>query len=196
MMHWIHYILIAFEAWGIIYFFDSFMDARRQDKRWLRYLLVYAEIIAAIYVTQLLPRYGDIAKSIIIVIALIITCRCLYNTSIIAGVFFSALNYILLFFMDCVFVTLFGMQETLFNHILWVGIKILWIVLLLILRRKLPHIKRYLNENRISWMSFAWLPIFSGVIFLWNPLMSRTIEMRYGFLGSCYACRWVRCKAW
>ena len=164
MMHWIHYILIAFEAWGIIYFFDSFMDARRQDKKWLRCLLVYAEIIAAIFVTQIIPGYGDIAKSIIIVVALIITCIVLYNTSIIAGIFFSALNYILLFFTDCVFVTLFGMQETPFNHVLWVGIKVLWIVLLLILRRKLPHIRRYLNENRISWTSFAWLPVFSGVI--------------------------------
>lgn len=164
MMHWIHYILIAFEAWGIIYFFDSFMDARRQDKKWLRCLLVYAEIIAAIFVTQIIPGYGDIAKSIIIVVALIITCIGFYNTSIIAGIFFSALNYILLFFTDCVFVTLFGMQETPFNHVLWVGIKVLWIVLLLILRRKLPHIRRYLNENRISWTSFAWLPVFSGVI--------------------------------
>ena len=164
MMHWIHYLLVAFEAYGIIYFFDSFMDSKRQGRKWLSYLLIYAEIIAAIFVTQLIPGYGELAKPVIIVIALVITCKCLYKASLIADIFFSALNYLLLFFVDCVFVSILGMQETALNHALWVGVKALWIVLLLILRRKLPHIRRYLNENRLSWENFAWLPLFSGII--------------------------------
>ena len=171
MMHWIHYLLIAFETWGVIYFFDSFMDLKKSEKKWLSYLLVYAEIIAAIYVTQLIPEYGDVAKSIIIVIALIFTCKCFYETSITVAIFFSVLNYLLMFFVDCVFVSIWGMKQTTFNNVLWVGVKALWIILLLFLRKKLPHIKRYMNANRISWVSFAWLPLFSGIIGVYFYIM-------------------------
>lgn len=164
MIHWIHYLLVAIETWGVIYFFDSFMDLKKPEKRWLSYLFVYAEVMAAIYITQIIPKYGNVAKSIIIVIALIFTCKFFYKTNLISDIFFSALNYLLMFFVDSVFVSILGMKETAFNHVLWVGIKLLWIMLLIILRKKLPHIKRYMNSNRISWAGFAWLPLFSGII--------------------------------
>lgn len=171
MIHWIHYLLVAIETWGVIYFFDSFMDLKKPEKRWLSYLFVYAEVMAAIYITQIIPKYGNVAKSIIIVIALIFTCKFFYKTNLISDIFFSALNYLLMFFVDSVFVSILGMKETAFNHVLWVGIKLLWIMLLIILRKKLPHIKRYMNSNRISWAGFAWLPLFSGIIGVYFYIM-------------------------
>ena len=164
MMHWIQYVLLAIESFGTIFFFDSFMDKRKPAIKLIYYPIIYAEILAIIYLTQLIPVYGEVVKSLLIVVALIITCRFLYNTGLVAGIFFSALNYIIMFFVDCVYVGIFGMEETAFTHFLWVMVKLIWITLLVLMRKMLPHIKRYLKEDRVSWTRFAWLPIFSGVI--------------------------------
>lgn len=183
MMHLIDYLLIAIETWGVIYFYDSFMDHKMEGKKWLSYLFVYVATIASIYVTQTIPKYGNVAKSIIIVIALIFICKCFYKTSIIADIFFSTLNYLLMFFVDCVFVSIWGMKETTLIMYYGVGIKALWIILLLILRKKLPHIKRYMNSNRISWASFAWLPLFSGIIGVYFYIMFPSQEQPEWFFS-------------
>ena len=149
MMHLIDYLLIAIETWGVIYFYDSFMDHKMEGKKWLSYLFVYVATIASIYVTQTIPKYGNVAKSIIIVIALIFICKCFYKTSIIADIFFSTLNYLLMFFVDCVFVSIWGMKETTLIMYYGVGIKALWIILLLILRKKLPHIHTLMSGRMI-----------------------------------------------
>ena len=137
MMHWIHYILIAFEAVGLVFFFDSFLEQKSRKVKWTLYPLIYAEILAAIILTSLaIPKYGDVAKALIIIAALFIDCMGYYRTGKVAGIFFAGLNYILLFFVDCAAVSLFGMDETLQNHILWIGLRLIWILILFILRKK------------------------------------------------------------
>ena len=165
MMHWIHYILIAFEAIGLVFFFDSFLEPKNREVKWTLYPLIYAEILVAIILTSLvIPKYGDVAKALIIIAALFIDCIGYYRTGKVAGIFFAGLNYILLFFEDCAAVSLFGMDETLQNHILWIGLRLIWIFMLYILRKSLRNIREYLREDKIPWTRFAWLPLFSGVI--------------------------------
>ena len=53
MIPLINYLLMAFESYGLIYFFDSFFDADPKIKKWILYLVCYAEIIAAISATSL-----------------------------------------------------------------------------------------------------------------------------------------------
>ena len=165
MMHWIHYILIAFEAIGLVFFFDSFLEPKNRKVKWTLYPLIYAEILVAIILTSLvIPKYGDVAKTLIIIAALFIDCIGYYRAGKVAGIFFAGLNYILLFFVDCAAVSLFGMDETLQNHILWIGLRLIWILILFILRKKLKTIRKYLREDKIPWTRFAWLPLFSGII--------------------------------
>ena len=165
MMHWIHYILIAFEAVGLVFFFDSFLEPKNRKVKWTLYPLIYAEILVAIILTSLvIPKYGDVAKTLIIIAALFIDCIGYYRAGKVAGIFFAGLNYILPFFVDCAAVSLFGMDETLQNHILWIGLRLIWILILFILRKKLKTIRKYLREDKIPWTRFAWLPLFSGII--------------------------------
>ena len=164
-MSWIHYLLIAFETFGFFFFFDSFFDLKDHKRLWIRYPLLYISIIAVILVLQaLFPKYGDVVKVLFVILTLIVLCCYYYQATIMVAVFFSVLNYILLFFVDCAAVSLFGMQETSANHILWIGLRLLWITLLVIIRKTVPHIKRYLRQDRIVWTRFAWLPLFSGVV--------------------------------
>ena len=165
MMHWIHYLIMAFETVGFIYFFDTFMCLKGQKGNWSRYPVLFAMIVSIVVALQaVFPSYVAVVKVFFVILALLLVCLFYYRTSIIVAVFFSALNYILVFFVDCAAVSIFGMEETPVNHVLWVGLRIIWIALLIIIRAKLPHIKRYLNEDRIPWTRFAWLPLFSGVI--------------------------------
>ncbi len=165
MMQWIHYCLIAFETLGIIYFYNTFMDVKECKGRWLRYPILYALIVTICLSTAILfPYHGEIIKVLLVIVSLIAISVLFYQTTLVVSAFFSLLNYMLLFFVDCAAVSIFGMQETTPNHILWIGLRILWLVLLIIIRKKFHNIKKYLNENRIPWTRFAWLPLFSGII--------------------------------
>lgn len=165
MKIWIHYILIGFEAVGFAFFFNSFLEPRNRKVIWTLYPLIYVQILLAVILTSLtVPKYGDVVKVLIIIAALFIDCISYYRTGKAAGIFFSGLNYILLFFVDSAAVSLFGMSETLQNHILWIGLRLIWIFMLYILRKSLKPIREYLREDKVPWTRFAWLPLLSGVI--------------------------------
>ena len=187
MMPLIQYLLIAFESFGLIYFFDSFFDADPKIKKGILYLVCYAEIIAAISATSLaFPNYGDIVKSILIVILLILDCVCFYHAGLMTAVFFSGVNYILLFYADCVVVNISGLQDSSVNHVVWVGLKVVWLGLLVFIRKKVPHIKRYLQNNKVSWARFTWLPVFSGFVgiyFYYTFLSDFKPSLFYSFIS-------------
>ena len=127
--------------------------------------MIYVEIMAVIILTSMtVPKYGDMIKVLIIIAALFIDCISYYRIGKTTGFFFSGLNYILLFFVDCAAVSLIGLSETMQIYILGIGLRLIWIFILYILRKNLRTIREYLREDKISWTRFAWLPLFSGVI--------------------------------
>ena len=188
MMPWIHYLLIAFETFGFVYFFDSFFDAPKKKYKWIAYLVLFAGAIVIITIlVLLLPEYGDIVKSMAITAMLSVVCILFYRVHPMEAVFFSAVNYIILFFVDSTAVCVFGMEETRANHALWVGLRIIWIGLLFIIRRKTSYIKEYLRKARITWTHFGWLPVFSGFIgiyFYYLFLSEVEMPVFYSFVSA------------
>lgn len=187
MMSLIHYLLIGFETFGFVFFTDSFFDAKRNKLKWLIYPILYLGMIVIIFaVMTIFPVYGDIVKVMLIIILLFVLCILFYEATFSAAFFFATINYFLVFFIDCSYVSLFGMEETSISRVVWVGLRLVWIALLVVLRKTLPYIKTYLKKNRVTWLHFVWLPIISGFVgiyFYYLFLSQEEIPLFYSFIS-------------
>jgi len=137
-------------------------------------------------VMTIFPVYGDIVKVLLIIVLLFVLCICFYETTFSAAFFFAAINYFLVFFIDCSYVSIFGMEETSVSRVVWVGLRLVWIALLIVLKKTLPFIKMYLKKNRVTWLYFVWLPVISGFIgiyFYYLFLSQEDIPLLYSFIS-------------
>ncbi|MBO5598345.1 MAG: GHKL domain-containing protein [Oribacterium sp.] len=165
MMNFLDYMMSAFEVFGWVWFFDVFLDIREWKYKWLLYpLLFFCSIGIEKASTFVFPQYGNIIKSLILVVALTVVCRIFYLAAPMVAFFFSVLNYILLFFVDCAYACLFGIEKTRISFFTWIGIRLLWLGLISFLWKSLPDIKRLFKQDRIIWKNFVWLPVFSGMV--------------------------------
>lgn len=78
------------------------------------------------------------------------------------------------------------MEETNVSRVVWVGLRLVWIALLIVLKKTLPYIKMYLKKNRVTWQYFVWLPVISGFIgiyFYYLFLSQEEIPVFYSFIS-------------
>ena len=100
MGRWIFsFCIIAIETWGSVYFFETFMDRKRTG--WLdkcRYAVLY---IFCFVVACLGGYYVPMGiKVLLMVLILMAFCAVLYKADWKQCIFFSGLNYSLLFLTD------------------------------------------------------------------------------------------------
>lgn len=160
------FVLIAIEAWGSIYFFDIFMERKR--KGWLdkcRYLFLYFICVPV----AVLGGHFDVMgiKVLLVVLVYIAFCVIFYQADWKQYIFFSILNYSLLFLAD-----LFSLQvenilivksEEYASNLVFLALpaKLLWVLLIFMLRRIWKGKNSYGALSRKEWRKFVIVPLFT-----------------------------------
>lgn len=142
MALWIlSFSLIAIETWGYVYFFDIFLkkkDMGRLDK--CRYAVLYLAVVA-VALSGELSSMGT--KVILAVLLLSAFCRLFYKTDWKQSIFFSMLNYSLLFLTDILLLLIenvLASKDKLYaldHDFFYIPIKLVWILLLFLLRKSI-----------------------------------------------------------
>ena len=169
-------LICALEAWGLIYFLDTYMECRFDGAgRIIRYFIFYAALVCEVFLAaEAFAGIGGVLKLFFVIGTLVVFGILNYDRGIAAIVFFASTDYILLFFIDGVAISLPGISDGDNWYYIGIILRLIWIALLVFLRRKTSLIKRYLYENRIPWMRFSWLTVFSGFIgiYLYTAIIS------------------------
>ncbi len=163
MGRWIFsFCIIAIETWGSVYFFETFMDRKRTG--WLdkcRYAVLY---IFCFVVACLGGYYVPIGiKVLLMVLILMAFCAVFYKADWKQCIFFSGLNYSLLFLTD-----LFMLQmENMFvsdNDVLTFLLlpsKMTWLCVVFIVRKVWKGRNNYGEISRKEWLKFSMIPLLT-----------------------------------
>lgn len=167
MGKWIlSFCIMAIEAWGSMYFFDIFMERKRTG--WVdkcRYIVLYLVYVALTLLGANIDSMG--IKALLVVWACIVFCMAFYRSDWKQCIFFPVLNYSLLFLMD-----LFSLQveniliakdEAYTSKLAFLALpaKLLWILLLIMLRRIWKGKNSYGELSNKEWRKFGTVPLFT-----------------------------------
>lgn len=192
------FCFIAIEAWGSVYFFDTFMKRKRDG--WLdkcRYAVLYlACIIAAVFGEFLysigIKIYSMGVRILVIILAYMIFCALFYQADWKQCILFPVLAYSLLFLIDYFFL----MVELLLNlrdelndlemDLLYLPARLCWIFLLLVLRRIWKRRGNYRILSHREWREFGIVPLFTLVAMLlmyFSFSCEKKVQVAYLFLA-------------
>lgn len=160
------FCLMAVEAWGAVYFFDIFMERKRTG--WLdkcRYIILYLACGGVVFLGANLDSMG--IKVMLIVLVYMVFCTMFYRADWKQCIFFSVLNYSLLFLID-VFTLLveniLNSRDKLYaleSDLLYLPMKLSWILLLFVLRRIWKGKKNYKELSYKEWRKFGMVPLIT-----------------------------------
>ena len=163
MALWIlSFCIMAIETWGSIYFFDTFL--KKKGAGWLqrcRYVVLYFVGGAVAVLGGQLGLMG--IKVLLIVLVSIAFCAVFYRADWKQCIFFSMLNYSLLFLID-----LFSLQiEKIFmlskgiSHLILPVKKMVWLCLVFLLRRMWKGRNNYGELSGKEWLKFSMIPLLT-----------------------------------
>ncbi|MDE6024313.1 MAG: GHKL domain-containing protein [Lachnospiraceae bacterium] len=160
--------IMAIEAWGNIYFFNIFMERKRTG--WLdkcRYMVLYLAIVTISFLGTYLDSMG--IKVLLAVLVHMAFCTAFYRTGWKQCIFFSVLNYSLLFLSDFCFLLIANILTSkdklysLESDFLYFLMKMVWILLLLVLGRIWKGKKNYTELSYKEWRKFGMVPLLTTV---------------------------------
>lgn len=160
------FVLMAIEEWGAVYFFDIFMERKR--KGWLdkcRYLFLYFICVPV----AVLGGHFDVMgiKVLLVVLVYIAFCAIFYQADWKQCIFFSILNYSLLFLIDVFSLLIENIlysRDKLYaleHDLLYLPMKFSWILLLFVLRRIWKGKNSYGALSHKEWRKFGMVPLFT-----------------------------------
>lgn len=191
------FCLIAVEAWGSVYFFDTFMERKRTG--WLdqcRYAVLYFACVGGAALGEFLYATGIKVYSmgirvLVIVLAYMAFCAAFYRADWKQCVFFSVLAYSLPFLMDYLLL----LVELLWNlggklndfelDLLYLPARLGWIFLLLALRRLWKGKDSYRALSYEEWRQFGIVPLFTlaSILFMYFSFsFEKKVQAVYFFL--------------
>ncbi len=193
MGKWIlSFCIMAIEAWGSVYFFDIFMERKRTG--WVdkcRYIVLYLVYVALTLLGADIDSMG--IKALLVVWACIVFCMAFYRSDWKQCIFFPVLNYSLLFLID-----LFSLQvenilivkdETYTSKLAFLALpaKLLWILLLIMLRRIWKGKSSYGELSNKEWRKFGMVPLFtvaSTLLMYFCYSSEKKVQAVYLFLAA------------
>ncbi len=160
------FILMAIEEWGAVYFFDIFMERKR--KGWLdkcRLMVLYFICVPF----AILGGHFDVMviKVLLVVLVYMVFCAVFYRADWKQCIFFSVLNYSLLFLVDIftlLIENILNSKDKLYaleSDLLYLPMKLCWILLLFVLRRIWKGKNSYGALSRKEWRKFGMVPLFT-----------------------------------
>ena len=156
------FCIMAIEAWGSIYFFDTFLkktDVGRLGK--YRYVVLY---FAGMVVALLGGHFDLMGIKVMLVILVSITfCTVFYEAGWKQRIFFSGLNYALLFLTDLFFLQIENMSisPNVVLTFLLLPSKMLWLCLVFIVRKIWKGQNNYGELSRKEWLKFSMIPLLT-----------------------------------
>ena len=156
------FCIMAIEAWGSVYFFDTFLkktDVGRLGK--CRYVVLYfADMVVA-----LLGGHFDLMgiKVMLVILVSITFCTVFYEAGWKQRIFFSGLNYALLFLTDLFFLQIENMSisPNVVLTFLLLPSKMLWLCLVFIVRKIWKGQNNYGELSRKEWLKFSMIPLLT-----------------------------------
>ncbi len=157
MALWIFsFCIMAIEAWGYVYFFDTFLkkkDAGRLQR--CRYIVLYPAVVAFALSVKYVGSMG--IKVMLAVLLLPVFCGLFYRTDWKQSIFFSMLNYSLLFLTDILLLLIENVLASkdklcaLEYDFLYIPMKMVWILLLFMIRKIWKGRSNFRELSRKEW---------------------------------------------
>ena len=192
MALWIlSFCIMAIEAWGSIYFFDTFL--KKKNVGWLgkcRYAILYLTVVAVVFLGEYFESMG--IKALLAVLTFTVFCMVFYEADWKQCIFFSAVNYSLYFLTD-----LFSVQlaNILVNSdkayiskpvFLAVPTKLAWLCVVFIVRKIWKGRNNYGELSHREWLEFSMIPLLTVASMLLMFFCSSTeakVQTAYLFLS-------------
>lgn len=183
------FFLIAIETWGSIYFFDTFMERKRMGRlKKRRFVVLYPALVAVAFLGEYCPMG---VKVLLVVLALTIFCEVFYKADWKQCIFFSGLDYSLLFLADIVGLQLENMlmdseEAYVFKPIfLALPAKLAWLCVLFAVRKIWKGKNNYEGLSHKEWWKFGMMPLFTATAMLlmyYCYSSDKKIQVSYLFL--------------
>ena len=192
MGRWIlSFCIMAIETWGYMYFWDTFVERKRSG--WLgkcRYVVLYLAVVAVAFSMKYAGSMG--IKVMLAVLILAVFCRLFYRTDWKQSIFFSMLNYSLLFLTDILLLlteNVLASKDKLYAldyDLLYIPIKMAWILLLFLLRKIWKGRSNFRELSRKEWGMFFMillLTVASMLLMYFCYSGERKVQTAYLFLS-------------
>ena len=192
MGRWIlSFCIMAIETWGYVYFWDTFVERKRSG--WLgkcRYVVLYLAVVAVAFSMKYVGSMG--IKVMLAVLILAVFCRLFYRTDWKQSIFFSMLNYSLLFLTDILLLlteNVLASKDKLYAldyDLLYIPIKMAWILLLFLLRKIWKGRSNFRELSRKEWGMFFMillLTVASMLLMYFCYSGERKVQTAYLFLS-------------
>ena len=192
MALWIFsFCIMAIEAWGYVYFFDTFLkkkDAGRLQR--CRYIVLYPAVVAFALSVKYVGSMG--IKVMLAVLLLPVFCGLFYRTDWKQSIFFSMLNYSLLFLTDILLLLIENVLASkdklcaLEYDFLYIPMKMVWILLLFMIRKIWKGRSNFRELSRKEWGVFFMVPLLtvaSMLLMYFCYSGERKVQTAYLFLS-------------
>ena len=185
MALWIlSFCIMAIETWGSVYFFDTFLK-KKSIGLWgkCRYVVLYSVSMAA-------ALFGIIGiKVTLIILVFIVFCTVFYEAGWKQRIFFSVLNYSLLFLTDLFFLQIENifMVSKEITHLILPIKKMVWVCLVFLLRWIWKGRNNYGELSHREWLEFSMIPLLTVASMLLMFFCSSTeakVQTAYLFLSA------------
>ena len=188
MVLWIlSFCIMAIETWGSIYFFDTFMD--RKTTGWLdkcRYVVLYIFcFVNAYFGGYFIPME---IKVLLIILVFIAFCAVFYKADWKQRIFFSGVNYSLLFLTDLFMLQMENMFVSKSDVLMFLLLpsKMAWLCVVFIVRKVWKGRSNYGELSRKEWLKFSMIPLITVASMLLMFFCSSTeakVQTAYLFLS-------------
>ncbi len=181
------FCIIAIETWGSVYFFETFMDRKRTG--WLdkcKYAVLYIFCFADACLGGYYVPMG--IKVLLMVFILMAFCAVYYKAEWKQCIFFSGLNYSLLFLTDLFMLQMENMlvSDNDVLTFLLLPSKMIWLCVVFIVRKVWKGRNNYGELSRKEWLKFFMIPLLTVasmlLMFFCNSAEAK-VQMAYLFLS-------------
>lgn len=177
------FCIMAIEAWGSIYFFDTFLKKKNVGRLGkCRYVILY-------FVNIAVALFGGMGiKVTLIILVFIVFCTVFYEAGWKQRIFFSVINYSLLFLTDLFFLQIENifMVSKGISHLILPAKKMVWVCLVFLLRWIWKERNNYEELSHKEWLKFSMIPLITVASMLLMFFCSSTetkVQTAYFFLS-------------
>ncbi len=156
------FCIMVIETWGIIYFFDTFLekkDTGRIGK--YRYIVLYISCFVFAYLGGNSVLMG--IKVLLMVLILMAFCVVFYDADWKQRIFFSGVNYSLLFLTDLFMLQMENMFVSKSDVLMFLLLpsKMAWLCVVFIVRKVWKGRSNYGELSRKEWLKFSMIPLLT-----------------------------------
>ena len=157
--------LLLLEMWGSLYFFDTFLQKRMSRLQKYRLFIWLPGMVMA----SLSGSLFDVWKIVLIISVYTLLCLLFYKVSFLQSIFLTLINYCLLIIFDSLVTLVMGKQilqpmqiseSSRYYLMILIG-KMLWIVLLLFIRKVRRQKEEDYSLANKEWLQLSFIPMIT-----------------------------------